>query len=406
MTGNSKVVLEFLGSLKEKLLPTGKVELEKLKELKKEFLKSRNEEYDGKLNSWDLAFYSELLLKNEYGFNDEIIKEYFPIQHVIQETLNIYQNLLSLKFYEIKEFDSWHKDVKLYAVYDDSDPALVASYPASPSKQGELIGHFYLDLHPRPGKYNHAAIFHILKRHGKQVPVDCMLTNLPVSLSEDQPALLSHDDVVTFFHEFGHIMHGLCSEGEANNTRLAKCPRDFVEAPSQMLENWCWQAEVLSKLSKHYKTGEPLPQELLNNLIKAKNVNVSLYTLRQLLLASLDMEIHTNPPDDLQELVHRLTPEIALIENPENTNTLCNFGHLMNQYAAAYYGYLWSEVLSSDMFFTRFAVEGIFNKKTGMDYRKFVLAPGGVGSIMQHLTKFLGRPPQQDHFLRSRGLIH
>lgn len=401
MTGNSKVVSEFLNSLQEKLQKSAHKELEKLLEIKKNHVQSRNEIFDGKLNSWDFSFYHELLMRTEYGVDDDKIREYFPVHIIVEETLKIYQELLSLKFEEIFEFDSWHKDVRLFCVYDNS--------PDDGDGDNPLIGQFYLDLHPRDGKYTHAAIFHLLKRNGSQVPVDCMLTNLPAPLNDEEPALLTHDDVVTFFHEFGHIMHGLCSEGEANNTHLAKCPRDFVEAPSQMLENWCWTSEVLSKLSKHYKTGDSLPKELLDKLIAAKNVNVSLSSLRQIYLSTLDFQIHTNPPanvNDLQSLVDKLHKDIYLIENPTNCNSLRCFSHLMNQYAAAYYGYLWSEVLSADMFHTRFAKEGIFNTKTGMDYRKIVLAPGGVGSIMDHVSKFLGRLPQQDHFLVSRGIIY
>jgi len=176
-----------------------------------------------------------------------------------------------------------------------------------------------------------------------------------------------------------------------------------------MLENWCWSSDVLERLSSHYKTGEKLPQAVQEKMLAAKNVNVALSTLRQIFLSSLDMIIHTEPPADaaaLQQLVDHLRPEITLFANPENNNQLRNFWHLMNQYAAAYYGYLWSEVISADMFYTRFDKEGIFNAKTGMDYRKDILAVGGVGSIMEHVTKFLGRLPQQENFLRSRGLVH
>merc|ERR1712137_810677 len=172
-----------------------------------------------------------------------------------------------------------------------------------------------------------------------------------------------------------------------------------------MLEFWCWQPEILSKLSKHYKTGESLPDELLQKLLAAKNVNVALFSLRQVYLSVLDMTIHTGPVDDLQALSDKLAKEIALIESPPGCTILRSFGHLMNRYAAGYYGYLWSEVLAADMFFSRFLPEGLLNKKTGMDYRKMVLAPGGVGSIMEHLIKFLGRKPEQEHFLRARGLI-
>jgi Zn-dependent oligopeptidase len=206
-------------------------------------------------------------------------------------------------------------------------------------------------------------------------------------------------------------MHGLCSEGIGNSTRLAKCPRDFVEAPSQMLENWCWQQSVLKRLSKHYQTGDPLPSDLLESMIRAKHVNVALSSLRQIYLSRLDLTIHgPNPPIDkgaqgLQDLVDHLRPAITLIENPKGNNMLRTFGHLMNQYSASYYGYMWAETLSADMFATRFEKEGIMNPSVGMDYRMMVLAPGGTHNISDHLTRFLGRPPNNKAFLKSRGII-
>jgi Zn-dependent oligopeptidase len=239
--------------------------------------------------------------------------------------------------------------------------------------------------------------------------VDCMLCNLPPASTDDKPSLLRHQNVVTFFHEFGHIMHGLCSEGVGNSTRLAKCPRDFVEAPSQMLENWVWQSEILGRLSKHYESGETLPVEMLESMLCAKNVGVAMGSLRQIYLSRLDLSIHgTNPPKDaagLQSLVDELRPNITMTENPKGNNMLRTFGHLMNQYSASYYGYMWAEVLSADMFATRFEKEGVMNPKVGMDYRKMVLAPGGTGNIGDHLTKFLGRPPNNEAFLKSRGIL-
>ena len=396
MTGSARVVSDFLSTLQDKVKGPGELELARLLALKKSHLESRGEEFDGKINSWDYAFYHEKLMVEEYGVDEEVIRQYFPADVIVRETLIIYQELLSLQFEEIFEFQAWHKDVRLFSVYD-----------ASVSSGGKHLGHFYLDLHPREGKYTHAAIFHLLKRHNEQGVVDCMLTNLPAPVG-NEPALLTHDDVVTFFHEFGHIMHNLCGEGKANNTHLAKCPRDFVEAPSQMLENWCWSSEVLGRLSSHFETSEKLPQSLLDKMIASKNVNVALSTLRQIFMASLDIRIHTQPPEsvpDLQALVDQMKADISLIENTDNCNVLRSFGHVMNQYAAAYYGYLWSEVISADMYHTRFAAEGIFNPSTGMSYRKNILSHGGVGSIMEHVSHFLGRPPAPDAFLRSRNLI-
>jgi len=235
------------------------------------------------------------------------------------------------------------------------------------------------------------------------------MCNLPAKSKDGTPALLRHDDVVTFFHEFGHIMHGLCSEGDANSTRLAKCPRDFVEAPSQMLENWCWQSSVLKRLSRHHQTGMPLPDPLREALVAAKNVHASVGILRQIYLATLDLEIHSaNPPTTsagLQALVDCKRLEITGIANPPGANFLRSFGHLMNQYSAAYYGYMWAEVISADMFATKFEAD-CMSAEAGMAYRKQVLSPGGTGNIMSHLKSFLGgREPKQEAFLKARGIL-
>eukprot|EP00038_Savillea_parva_P009892 m.186522 g.186522 ORF g.186522 m.186522 type:complete len:661 (+) comp16791_c0_seq1:44-2026(+) len=394
MSGSPEKIHEFLGPLRDKALAGAQRDLAALIALKRDHL-GLGADADVELDAWDVSFYSAMRLKKDHGVDHEAARAYFPLDHVVETTMQIYQELLSLKFTEIKSFDKWHDEVRLFVVHD--------------AKEGHRMGHFYLDLHPRDGKYGHAAIFHLLKRWKGQTPVDCMLCNLPApDPKTGRPALLRHTNCVTFFHEFGHIMHGLLTEGDGNSTTLAKCPRDFVEAPSQMLENWCWTPEGLRRLSKHVDTGEPLPDEMLKAMIAAKNVGEGLSMLRQLYLSTLDLEIHgENPPADaagLQALVDRLRPEISLIKNPPNANMLRSFGHLMNQYSAAYYGYLWAEVLSSDMFQQRFEANP-FSPEAGMRYRKQVLAPGGVGKIADHLETFLGRPPTQDAFLASRGIL-
>jgi len=403
MSGSPEKVREFLGGIMDQAKPGAEADKERLRALKAGHLAERGELPEGgeaavQLEAWDVAFYHALMLKRDYGVDHEAIRKYFPCHLVVEGTLAIYQELLGLKFTEISEFDTWHKDVRLFSVRD--------------AATGDLMGHFYLDLHPRDGKYNHAAIFHLLKtkrtEEGMQRPVDCMLTNLPPPSADGRPALLRHNDVVTFFHEFGHIMHSLCAEGIGNSTTLAKCPRDFVEAPSQMLENWCFNRDVLKRLSGHVDTGEHLPEDAVNKLIAAKNVNEGLMMLRQLYQGLLDLEIHgENPPTDahgLQDLVDEMRPRVSLISNPPGCNMLRNFGHLMNQYSAAYYGYLWAEVISADMFASRFEADP-FSKEAGMAYRKLVLAPGGVGRISEHLEKFLGHAPKQEPFLRSRGIL-
>eukprot|EP01063_Lacrimia_lanifica_P030959 TRINITY_DN5016_c0_g2_i1.p1 TRINITY_DN5016_c0_g2~~TRINITY_DN5016_c0_g2_i1.p1 ORF type:complete len:685 (+),score=318.08 TRINITY_DN5016_c0_g2_i1:49-2103(+) len=410
MAGSPERVQEFLGGILEKAQGGALQDKERLRRLKAAHLKERGElegdEAAVTLDAWDTSFYNSLLLKREYGVDHEAIRKYFPCPVVVEGTLRIYQDLLGLTFTELQDFDTWHPEVRLFLVEDAATQ--------------EKVGHFYLDLHPREGKYGHAAIFHVLKRAERadgtvQIPADCMLANLPPPSADGTPALLRHDDVVTFFHEFGHIMHSLCAEGSGNSTTLAKCPRDFVEAPSQMLENWCFCEPVLKVLSSHVDTKEPLPTAQIAALLKAKNVSEGLFMLRQLYLSLLDLEIHGADVSALQDaaglqaLVDALRPKVSLMPNPGphngvGCNMLRNFGHLMNQYSAAYYGYLWAEVLSADMFATRFEADP-FSVSDGMDYRKQVLAVGGVGHIADHLEAFLGRPPTQEPFLRSRGIL-
>eukprot|EP00928_Gymnodinium_smaydae_P054421 TRINITY_DN38196_c0_g1_i1.p1 TRINITY_DN38196_c0_g1~~TRINITY_DN38196_c0_g1_i1.p1 ORF type:complete len:694 (-),score=100.88 TRINITY_DN38196_c0_g1_i1:560-2641(-) len=408
MAETPEVVSEFLHGILKLAKDKSAKDQEEIRRAKIHHLKTRGElpaisdGADVVLEAWDVTYYSNLILKRDHNVDQEAIREYFPLDHVVASTLGTYQELLGLEFVELlaDSFSRWHNTVRCFVVRDAVDDN---------AKQGSRVGHFYLDLHPREGKYAHAAVFHLLKRKGNQAAVDVMMCNFPDKSSDGTPALLRHDDVVTFFHEFGHIMHGLCAEGDGNSTHIAKCPRDFVEAPSQMLENWCWQPQVLARLSKHHKTGAPLPDAMLEALIAAKNVYESLSITRQVYLATLDLHMHgVEPPlgvDGLQALVNQIRPEITGVRNPPGNNFLRCFGHLMKQYSAAYYGYLWAEVISADMFETRFK-DDCLSVESGMAYRRDVLAPGGSGKIMEHISKFLGgRAPKQEPFLRSRGLI-
>ena len=218
MSGSPANIDAFVGPLAARVAAGARADLDALRDLK------RSDAGDAtcELEASDVSFYSALRLKNDYGVDHEAVKRYFPLDHVVETTMRIYQELLGLVFTEIFAFDTWHPSVRLFKVED--------------AATREKMGFFYLDLFPRDGKYGHAAIFHLLKRWKTQVPVDCMLCNLPEP-ADGKPALLRHSNCVTFFHEFGHIMHGLCAVGDGNATTLAKCPRDFVEAPSQMLEN-------------------------------------------------------------------------------------------------------------------------------------------------------------------------
>eukprot|EP01059_Diplonema_ambulator_P015172 TRINITY_DN26278_c0_g1_i1.p1 TRINITY_DN26278_c0_g1~~TRINITY_DN26278_c0_g1_i1.p1 ORF type:complete len:677 (+),score=209.01 TRINITY_DN26278_c0_g1_i1:31-2031(+) len=392
MAGKASEVKKFLAEMKDKLTASGKAEYEELRKRKERHMKEANMPYDGTFNLWDVQYYSEMLTEERYGIDEATLTEHFPLEHVVTTTLKLYEGILGLRFVEREQgtFRSWHQSVRHIHAYDSSTE--------------QRMGSFYLDLHPRQGKYVHAAIFFLRKRRGNKGPVSCMLASLPEGTAAN-PACIGHRQLRTFFHEIGHIMHGICAEGDGNMTRLAKCPRDFMEAPSQMLENWCWDKKIIKLMSKHVVTGEPLADELIDKLVKSRFANASITTLNNVFLSSVDLALHMAPPKSVreaQELVDTLRPETTMLPNPPNWNMLRNFCHVMEHYPAAYYSYLWSEVISADMFCTRFAND-ISNSSVGREYRKLVLAPGGVGSATDLVSSFLGRKPSQYHFLRQRG---
>ena len=236
------------------------------------------------------------------------------------------------------------------------------------------------------------------------MPVAAAVCNFPRPTAS-QPALLSHRDVETFFHEFGHVMHQLCSKAELEMFAGTRVERDFVEAPSQMLENWCWQPAALARMSAHHQTGEPIPDALMAALLASRNANSGILNMRQIVLASFDQAIHTAASADTAAVLDRISAELLQIPSSPGTNMAASFGHLAGGYDAQYYGYMWSEVFSADMFASRFEAEGIFNGDLcGASYRKEILAAGGSRDAMDSLIAFLGREPIQEPFLKSKGL--
>jgi len=396
MAKNPETVISFLEDLCQKLDGAAHKDLEILLNMKKEEKKSRGEEFDGKLNIWDWRYYENILLEKEYQVDHNKIKEYFPLDKVTEGLLSIYQRLLGLKFTKMsaEEKHVWHEDVDQFTVSDITD--------------NRTIGYFYLDLHPRDGKYGHAAEFGLLQGFSlpdgsRQYPSAAMVANF-TKPTPNKPSLLLFSEVETYFHEFGHVMHEICSTARFQRFAGTNTQRDFVEAPSQMLENWCYDSDALKLLSAHYKTGETLPEELRSKLIKAKNVMEAFKNRRQIFFALFDMTVHTiSGPVDTAIIWSNLISKIALTPNQAGTNGAATFGHIVGGYEAGYYGYLWSKVYSCDMF-QKFQKEGVLNENLGRKYRDIILAKGATVDAMDLLLEFLGRTPNNEAFLKEIGV--
>jgi metallopeptidase MepB len=330
MMKTPEAVNDFLGDLRAQLSAGGEKEAAHLLELKKQDLESRGEsdKFDGNYYLWDHRFYDRLMIEKEYAIDEQKIAEYFPLQSTINGMLHIFEELFGLVFVEITGEDRtkisptgkgddivWHEDVKLFSVWDDA------------AGGGAFSGYLYLDLHPRPGKYGHAANFNLqpgfLHPNGtRRYPATALVCNFSKPTAT-KPSLLKHDEVVTLFHELGHGIHDLVGRTTYSRFHGTSVVRDFVEAPSQMLENWCWTPSQLKSLSKHYETGENIPNELIEKLISTKHVNDALFNLRQLHFGTFDMAVHTPKSHEdaealkITELYNDLRTQIAGLKGPE-----------------------------------------------------------------------------------------
>ncbi|KAL5419571.1 hypothetical protein PMIN03_000474 [Paraphaeosphaeria minitans] len=441
MAKTTKTVNDFLGDLRTRLAPGGQAEIKKLLELKQEDLNTRRLGDDSsKYFLWDHRYYDRLMLERDFQLDQQIIAEYFPLQTTIQGMLKIFEELFGLAFVEITGDDRtaladggkgsdivWHEDVQVFSVWDDE------------GEGAGFVGYLYLDLFPRDGKYGHAANFNLqpgyIDENGKRrYPATALVCNFSKPTPK-KPSLLKHDEVVTLFHELGHGIHDLVSKTIYSRFHGTNTVRDFVEAPSQMLENWCWTPSQLRSLSHHYshlspeyeaaykeasgadkKPAEQIPNSLIANLISTKHVNDALFNLRQLHFGMFDMTVHEPKSHegikelDITSTYNQLRHDISQLDGPEASsgdwkwgNGQATFGHLIGGYDAGYYGYLSSQVYSTDMFYSVFK-EDPMNGKEGRRYRHTVLERGGSKEEMDILEEFLGRKPSTEAFYKELGI--
>ncbi|MHA1908973.1 MAG: M3 family metallopeptidase [Candidatus Thorarchaeota archaeon] len=384
-------VFNFMNELKVKLKPLREKEFEALKKLKSDEQGLSLDEVEMELA--DLFYYHEVLMKEKYAVDQNDVKKYFPMDAVVKGVLEIYQKVLNLEFVKNDNPDTWHEDVTEYKVIDKIS--------------GNTMGVFYLDLYPRDGKFKHYAVFTILNRRIKDgnalLPITSMVANFQKP-TDTKPSLLTHPEVETFFHEFGHLMHVVTNKAKYARFGLGGVLPDFIEVPSIMLENWVWKEEVLTLISGHYEDRtRKLPKDLLDRMLDAKLADTGILQLRQVFYSLIDMLYHTETPEDPTSEFHRLFKEITGFTVPDGTIPEASFGHLMGGYEAGYYSYLWSRVYAQDLF-TKFEKNGFMDEKTGLEYREKILAPGGSRDPDEMVQEFLGRESNNEAFLKSLGI--
>ncbi|MCO4321135.1 oligopeptidase A [Aliidiomarina quisquiliarum] len=388
-------VVGFLEDLAKRSLPQAQQELAEVKA----FAAALGEQGISKddIAAWDLAYYSEQLKQQSYEVSDELLRPYFPEHHVVSGLFTVTGKLFGVSFAERSDVDTWHEQVRYFDVLD-ADKQVVAG--------------FYLDLFARAKKRGGAWMAdHAVRRRtplGIQKPIAYLTCNFNRPQG-DTPALFTHDEVVTLFHEFGHGLHHMLTKVDiAAISGINGVPWDAVELPSQFLENWCWEKEALAFISKHYQSGETLPEDLLQKMLAAKNFQSAMQMVRQLEFSLFDMAIHMNPaasePGAVQAILNSVRERSAVVKPPEFNRFQHSFGHIFaGGYAAGYYSYKWAEVLSADAF-ARFEEEGIFNANTGRDFQQAILEAGGSDEIMNLFRKFRGREPDISALLRHSGI--
>lgn len=388
MAESSEQVLGFLRDLAVRSQPHARRDLAELRAF-------AAEQGVSDLASWDVGYFSEKLRHQRYEISQEQVRAWFPIDKVLSGLFAIVERLFGVQIHELHDFDTWHPDVRLFEIREN----------------GQQVGRFFFDLYARANKRGGAwmdgARDSWRTAAGERIsPVANLVCNFTPA-EPGKPALLTHDEVTTLFHEFGHGLHHLLTRIEyAGVSGINGVAWDAVELPSQFMENWCWEAEGLALISGHFETGEPLPAPMLERMLAAKNFQSGLMMLRQLEFSLFDFELHTSHGDgrNVLDVLQAIRDEVAVFQPPVWNRFANSFSHIFaGGYAAGYYSYKWAEVLSADAF-ARFEEEGILNPATGMAFREAVLARGGSQDAMQLFVDFRGREPSIDALLRHSGL--
>jgi oligopeptidase A len=391
MASNPEEVMTFLEDLADKSWQQARVDFIELKE----FIFQKFHFSD--VEPWDISYYSEKMRRHHYRLSQEEVKKYFPVTRVLPGLFAIVEKLYGLQITEISDFDRWHSDARFFAIHD---------------KDGQLRGQFYLDLYAREHKRGGAWMDDCVGRQKVngvvQTPVAYLVCNFTPPTG-DEPALLTHDEVTTLFHEFGHGLHHMLTQVDyLGVSGISGVEWDAVELPSQFMENWCWEKPALALISGHYQTGEPIPDALFDKMIAAKNFQAGMMMARQLEFSLFDFKIHRDfdpkKGGRVYEILDKVRAQVAVITVPKTNRFAHSFSHIFaGGYGAGYYSYKWAEVLSSDAY-SLFEENGIFDAETGASFLHNILEKGGSEDAMSLFVKFRGRKPSIDALLRHNGI--
>jgi len=393
MADDNAQVISFLNELAEKSFKAAQKDNDEVRAYAEE-----NHAFKA-MSAWDLPYYSEKLRLHKYALSQEELKPYFSVDDALNGLFSVVSKLYGLTITPVEDVDVWHKDVRFFEIKDH---------------QRQVRGQFYLDLYARPHKRGGAWMGDCVSRktlnNGKiQTPVAFLTCNFSPPIGDD-PALFTHDEVITLFHEFGHGLHHMLTKVDVLGVSgIAGVPWDAVELPSQFMENWCWQREALDLIARHYRTGEKLPEKIFQRMSAAKNFQSAMQMVRQLELALFDFRIHMDYDPEkggrIYEILDEVRQKVAVVFPPEFNRFPHGFSHIFaGGYAAGYYSYKWAEVLSADAF-SVFEEDGIFNRGTGLRFMRTILEQGGSRDPMSLFVAFRGRGPTIDALLRHSGLI-